>query len=1177
MRITKLKIFGFKSFAQRTEINFPGNGLTAVVGPNGCGKSNIVDAIRWVLGEQRAAVLRMGKMQDVIFSGTEERAAMSMAEVSLVINNDDGKLPSEYSEIMVTRRAYRNGTSEYLLNNQECRLKDVQNLFFDSGLGTGTYSQMNERMINAVLSDKAEDRRTLFEEAAGVSKYKKQRKETVSKMTSVQQSMERVEDNLRHTRNSVRQYERQAEKAKEWMRLRSRLKDLDLSVSVDKWTDNKEALKILNDSHKRLDHEVETNQTRLLTLKTQIDERRLAISEDENNLRDLQQQVSQETLNLNNLNNESTRLRDKERSLEEASNKAKTEIENTEIKIQELELEMQNLEMSISGLEQSDNVSMQESILERDKEALQVLKDSCDDLRTASKELSEKRLACIQKINNLKNKFGRLDAETELHKKSIFKLETDLKPLKELEEQTKQILLKADEEALHYSDEIALLKEQTEVLQNNLEDKQNELTEKKQTLQILKQEEAALNSKLDILAKLDNNATDGSAWILKNKAEYITHSVGEILEARTEYLNQIEFALGEALDSLILKNENDVFSLIQDLENAKAGTALLALLPENLKEKEPLNLTETLGNAAHFIKTTGALGNFARHLLSNWYLVENFEKAFELAKKYKENDFWFLSQDNKAVHTSGFVRTGKPKTSAMMSRRAEIQETEEKLNLLSEKIKNTESKIDSIQNHLEEEESVYTEKKSDLIDFEEKLRTLEASKRIQNNTLQSLFLQIKKIETDISEANEKILKAESEKTSDIELKNAEEESLKVETEYENISNRLEEEEQLLRNKEDDVQETERLLRDSKNTLSSFQNKLYSLQAQRPVFENIIKSRTEELTHNSIELKKLKESIDIIAENINSKHEELSVLERKRDEAQERYNVVSGDLEDWRSEERAINEKLMKLMPDIKDIELRAEAVRENTKRLKERIFAEWELDIEDTENIRTIEYDANAEKEIRDLKAKIKALGPVNQGIMEDYEEEKKRLEEIEKQFDDLDRARASLERTIKRLDIIARERFMDTFHKIQRNFQEVFSRLMKDGGTKLTLEENVDPLEAEIEVNARPTGKKMRGVKALSGGERALTAVSLLFAIYMEKPSPYCVLDEVDGPLDDANIGRFVELLRHFSRQTQFILVTHNKRTMAASDMLYGVTQEIKGISRIASVKLEDVNPNKL
>ena len=295
-------------------------------------------------------------------------------------------------------------------------------------------------------------------------------------------------------------------------------------------------------------------------------------------------------------------------------------------------------------------------------------------------------------------------------------------------------------------------------------------------------------------------------------------------------------------------------------------------------------------------------------------------------------------------------------------------------------------------------------------------------------------------------------------------------------------------------------------------------------------------------------------------------------EEERDAARERYDVVAGDMNDWRSEVRQINSKLLERSSDLNDLTLRISTLGQNIDRMRERIFAEWEVDIDHAEDVPRVEYEEKeAKKEISEIRVQIKNLGPVNTEIMEDFDAEKARLAEVEKQFDDLDKARASLERTISKLDGIARDRFLSTFHNIQKNFQDVFSRIMINGEAKLTLQEGVDPLEAAIEVNARPTGKKMRGVTALSGGERALTAVSLLFAIYMEKPSPYCVLDEVDGPLDDANIGRFMELLRHFSNQTQFILVTHNKRTMAAADMLYGVTQEIKGISRIASVKLDD------
>lgn len=414
MKITKLKIFGFKSFAQRTEITFSGNGLTAVVGPNGAGKSNIVDSIRWVLGEQRASVLRMDKMQSVIFSGTEERAAMSLAEVSLVIDNSDGDLASEYSEVMVTRRAHRDGLTEYLINNQECRLKDIQNLFFDSGLGSGSYSQMNEVMIRNVLADSPEYRRTLFEEAAGVSKYKKQRKETVSQLERVRSDLERVEDNLKHERNTVRQYEKQAEKANEWKRLRTRLRELDLSVSLDRHEDNRKNLAVLNDAKTRIQHEQDADKTRLSELETKIAERQLLIAGDEENLRGLENEVKKQEFELNDLNNELSRNREAQGNAEMNIQKYLGEIEDSKNRIASLKQESDRLENETSQLGSEDVLSEQQAELEREEEALQVLRDSVDDLRESSRALADKRIACVNKASSLRANWQRRDAESEI-------------------------------------------------------------------------------------------------------------------------------------------------------------------------------------------------------------------------------------------------------------------------------------------------------------------------------------------------------------------------------------------------------------------------------------------------------------------------------------------------------------------------------------------------------------------------------------------------------------------------------------------------------------------------------------------------------------------------------------------------------------------------------------------
>ena len=1174
MRISKLKIFGFKSFAQKTEITFPGNGLTAVVGPNGCGKSNIVDAIRWVLGEQKAAILRMGKMQDVIFSGTEERAAMSLAEVSLIINNDDGSLPLPYAEIMVTRRAHRNGTSEYLINNQECRLKDIQNLFFDSGLGTGTYSQMNERMINAVLSDKAEDRRALFEEAAGVSKYKQQRKETLRQLERVQVDMARVEDNLNSTRRSVRQYEKQAEKTREWMDLRNRLRELDLSLSLDKYEDNKKSVSILDTSRKRVEHDLESSKTRLTVLKAQIDEKRLAISDDENGLRDLEQAVQKEELSLNNMNNDLKRFRELAFALEESSAKYNKEIEESREKQTILRTEKDLLEEKTAHLGSDDEMEEQLRLLEKEREVLQVLRNAYDDSRKSSQELAEKRIQALNKANSLRSRWQRTDTEKDLLLKDI---ESRNKEFLDLEEQKKEAQSNLDAILQGISDaerERELLEERRQIQAEKIESSKEDLLELEKRLQNYKNEEMRMQSRLDVLSSMAVSEGEGAKWLLENKSQEIAGLLGQQIEADPRYVSQIEFALGEALDAVLLQDSSRADALLTALEQASVGNVLLASFNGGSHlDSSSIEGDRVIGPAYRFISASDNIRLLLERWLSKWILVEDFETACRLAKEHASKDLWFLSP-GRAVHTAGFIRAcGKASESlGVLSRKTEITELQSALEQNRRELESVESSYNRNQDLLEEDQSIMNSLLEDIRESENQAQSGNAAKSIHLNSIQNIDRQLERIENERSKAFSRISTMEAERSEDSELKEAESLATQMEDEYQKMLSKAQEQELMYRNKESDIREIETRLGEKRSLITASASRLKSIAEQLSMLEELILNREQEIESIDIKVSQIKEDSETHASKIEEKHEELRVLERRRDEARERYNVVSGDLEEWRSEERSINDSLVERISELKDIERRLESLSANIERLRERIFSEWEVDVDQADDVVRVEYEATAaDREIRDIRGKIKALGPVNQGIMEDFEEEKKRLLEVEKQFDDLDRARASLERTIHKLDIIARERFMETFHKIQKNFQEVFSRLMHDGGTKLTLEEGVDPLEAEIEVNARPTGKKMRGVRALSGGERALTAVSLLFAIYMEKPSPYCVLDEVDGPLDDANIGRFMELLRHFSMQTQFILVTHNKRTMASADMLYGVTQEIKGISRIASVKLDD------
>ncbi|MBR2469160.1 MAG: chromosome segregation protein SMC [Fibrobacter sp.] len=1178
MQITKLKIYGFKSFAQRTEINFPTKGLTAVVGPNGCGKSNITDAIRWVLGEQRAATLRMSKMQDVIFSGTEERAAMSLAEVSIVIDNSDGALSSEYSEIIVTRRVHRDGTGEYLINNQECRLRDVHALLFDSGLGSSTYSQMNADMIKAVLSDKADDRRVLFEEAAGVSKYRQQRKEATRQLERVQMDMARVEDNLRSVRRSVRLYETQAEKVKEFKWLSGRLRSLDLSVSLDKYEDFKESLTTLDTTSRRMNHEVESAKTKAMELQTRIEEKKLAISEDENNYRELEQQVQQATLALNDLNNQIIRLRDSVSSLEAANQKAASEIEISEGKTRELQEERVRLEEENEVLKSDSGIEELNARLEREKEILQVMRDKLDDLRGQSRELSNERLTAANRVASLQGRFERLDAESDMLRGSVSRWNDEAGELRNRKSETESAIRDMEAGMEATARELEILNERKASLESTLDGKNADLANAQQELQALQNECAALESRIEVLQSVNDEGTDAGKWIRENKAGLVRGFLSEHISAAPEYASQVEAALGDCLDSAVVESRDGLREIVEGLRSENAGKAVLALMDSlELAPVPELNHPGIRGALSSFVTCDDTTRTFVQNLLSRYFLVDSLDTALDLAREHRNSDFCFVA-DKVIVKTNGLVSQG-ANTAGALSRKNEIAQATERLAAVQGQVAQKQAALESLQAEIDETRQMLTSASDEILEKNNALRAGEAGISIQKNTLESVASRLEKLEADIAESEGRIATAESQKSSDADLNEAKAAMESAEAEYARVNDELVEQETLFREKDEEVRDLERTSQDKAAKLSQNTDRLRNIADQVQFLGDSIESRKRDMETNKISMEKAARDIDDLGASVQEKDSALRELEGRRDAARERYEVVSGDLDSWRSELDTIRDDMIDKMKELNEVGRKQEALQSNLDRLQERLQNEWSFDLQAPEEFERVEYSQpEADKEIRELRGKIKELGPINVNVMEDYEDEKKRLEEVEIQFNDLDRARASLDRTITKLDDIARNRYLETFERIQKNFQFVFSKLFLNGETKMSLVEKLDEngkpgdiLDADIEINVRPTGKKMRGIKALSGGEHALTATALLFAIYMEKPSPYCVLDEVDGPLDDANVGRFMALLREFSKQTLFIVVTHNKRTMAEADMLYGVTQEIKGISRIASVQLAD------
>jgi len=1174
------------------EVNFPGNGLTSVVGPNGCGKSNIVDAIRWVMGEQRAKQLRSSKMEDVIFSGTEDRPALNMAEVSLIINNDKGLLPSEYSEIQITRRAYRNGDSEYLINNQECRLKDIQNLFFDTGMGAASYSLMEQRMIDSILSDKAEERRALFEEASGISRYKQQRKETLRQLDRTRLDMERVEDNLRITRQSVRSFERQAKKAEEFHRLRNSLRGLEISLNYDRYCEFRENFLRLKEQWEQKNVSSEEAQTRLTTLETILAERRLSISDEEEAFRELDRQVMEQNMDINDLNNEMQRRRDRLNYLQSQVEAWQQEVAGAGDRLEDLRNGEEKLRQEYEELQ--DALESTQEGFSGLAEKRTVMREQFEDARDERRTLEKERMEAVDLYSRLLNEAERSNERLRALEEQSQRLEQEQSVLRNNLQNYESELAELDARWEKEEGQSSGLEEQGRSVAARLEELKEELQGVEQQDRDVQRKLVSARSRLDVLQKMiasGEGAAEGVRRVLNQAQDKVQGILADHIDVPPEYAGALGRVLEEYFQMVLVQDTEslqDLLNLLAGEGGSQADFALLQFPGQTGNGDQQTASNPDLGNA-HVVargedivkQHQGAAAQQGlESLLRKWFstvvLVQDLQTALELAAKNAGGaEYWFVTAEGTAVSSTGKVRSA-----ASTSTAAHLLNRTQELEKLTAECAELETQANALSAKREEKEPLMQELSLQRDSLREEWSTarqarmeLESSRRIAQSRVDDLRSRL----SDMDERHKRIEEERAEQISKQpddggQLEEARQKREELEDRYREISEKAAELESQWEALNEEFMDAERGLSGDRQRIVQIEQELQYRRQQYDNLTEMVQNRKQQIEASAEERELLQESLQEEENKLETLQEQLSVIEGRRDEAKSVYDSRMADLDEQRTEISELNRQLRSMGDERHEIEMKMEAQRSNGEHIKELMFNQWEVDLDDKESLPLIEYDLqSAEKEVRSLKAEVRKLGNVNTGALEDYEEEKKRLENVEQQFEDLDKARLSLERTIQKLDKIARERFHETFRQIQRNFQEVFSSLMVGGEARLNLEDGVDPLEGRIEINARPTGKKMRGVALLSGGERALTATSLLFALYMVKPSPYCILDEVDGPLDDANIGRFVQLLRRFSRQTQFIVVTHNKRTMAASDRLYGVTQEIKGISRIASVQLDE------
>ncbi len=1179
MILTKITLHGFKSFAKKIELKF-GNHITAVVGPNGCGKTNIVDAIRWGLGEQKQSVLRTDRMENVIFGGAQSSRPLGMAEVSVHFDNSKHFLPIDYSEVAVTRRLYRSGESEYLLNKNQVRLKDIHDLLMDTGIGTDAYSVIELKMVEDILSEKTEDRRRLLEEAAGVTKYKYRLKAAIRKLDATKNDLLRINDIIREVERSVNSLKRQVNRAKQYQILQEKTKEIDLKRSSQLLCQLKEKIKPLKTELNSLRGQKDGRTTEIVKEEADLEALRLKVIEQEKTLTQTQEQLN-ETLDQVRRTEGDIRV-NKERisSLEEQITRNKNEIESLK---KRLEDQKNHLKVSIQNREALQvKITSTGRIFNNKKNELTVFQQGLNLKRLELNKKKREFIEHLEKLNRLNNEETKLRTKIDNSKGRLERLEEEDLFLREVQKSSQLSLSQSDQT---YND---LQKEKHQKIQTkeNILRQENKIREalKKSQEDMLQYqgEKNLIQGKLNLLLNViesNEGVADGTKKLLAEKVGGMIGIFAETMETSLEHRLAIETGLGEAARYLIFEKNSLAYQAIDVLKKRGGGkTTIVCLdrlkaLPEKIKQPALPKEIDIVGWGNDLVECDSKFKLLTDYLLGDLLVVRDLEQAQKAASFLSGTGFRCVTLNGELVTDWGLIQTKDvlKQDLGMVGRQKRLRELEDQLaqieaSIQKEQAKRSEIESDTvkIQNEKELSEKSLKSVEEQIAELEKQRVKHQFEKEKADETLQKHALERQNLLNEIEHSNKEIedIRSQSSQCTE-EREKIEQVTNKLQTEVD----RLEQEE---RTKEEEVhQQNLSLVRLN----GEAQNLDYDIERSQNLIRDIettIEERIDQTEQAKDEIVKSKEKNEENEKLLTGGFSKKSELEVRQHDQEEQYKLLREQLNQHEKEIRQVrkdrddvSEKIHQMDIALSDLEHQAQA-------LKDRIRDVYETDLEKLKYEESIDMD-NAEEEIESLKNKIKSLGPVNLAALDEYTQNKERMDFLVQQREDLLSAEGTLNGTILKINQTARERFTEVFGKVRTNFQETFQRFFQGGEADLRLAEGEDPLEAGIEIFARPAGKQLRDLSLLSGGERALTAISLLFALYMVKPSPFCILDEIDAPLDDANIGRFTRVLSEYASKTQFIIVTHNKMTMKAADTLYGVTMEEEGVSKVVSVKFDN------
>ena len=1164
---------GFKSFAKKEVLKLS-EGVTTVVGPNGCGKTNIVDAIRWVLGEQKSTVLRGGKMEDVIFNGAENMKPLSVCDVTLTVHNNKGKLPIEYNDIEIGRRVYRNGESEYSLNKTPCRLKDINDLFVDTGMGSDAYSVIELKMIEQILSENGDDRRRMFEEASGINKYRKQRKSTLRKFDATRFDLERINDVISEVEQKVHGLELQLKRFKRHEKLTEQLRETDIALAflrVDKY---RGIMLPLQDEIKEYNHLRNSKTDQSSKHEEELEKNREVYKKQEEELNILQGNLLELTESQQDIRQNILIWTEKGRSsllsIERGQSNYKSNEDRIEILIKDGRTFLKESESLQSDLDQSLTQYKSE------KESLEKIEVEYHKELKHLDQIQNERWNHQKKMVSNRSIYDRtlslIDDKTEANNTLIEKLSLE----KDKSEDIRGIITSLEKKQSALEKNLSGEKKIANKLQLQLEQKiikQQDIIKDYNSL-IVKTE--SLNDQAKFYSELiesNEGFPEGTQYVLENPKVFsnVLGTVADVFSVEDKYRDALENGLGELSHCLISKDKKTGLQTLEKATEANAGDLTIIPFKEAIELKVKLNplpkTSNIIARASEIVNTSKRLRPLADYILGDLIIVEDIQQA----AKDKKLEGWRLV-DLKGSYTGKDLII----KSRQISEHGNLLGRKSKLEMLSKQINKSKIKEEeilkaqsSIEVEIESLNEKLAENKNSVRSVEDQLNDLE-SNLMRNHLNQTQCLDnIKIIKKDITDA-ERIIN-----DSKISVKKIEPDIEKAEKILSSFQEKIKEANQSVvsAGKRRDAQQ--QILQDARvemvNVESKRDNLIYKSNSANEQVEAIKQNQVIILDEEK-NLKALKKDLDQKIKNgekeLNKINAELqkqrSIIDLKKSVFRETYNMIDQIQTKIKIEQKdreSILENLKSSEFKLNDLKQKIEIV---FQQIKERYNTSVpdKLIVDDSED--ELAY------QVEKIQRSLENIGPVNMAVQDEYNEDNERLNHLRKQRDDLVESEENLRETIQKIDRIARKKFQETFKHISKNYEKLFNLFFEGGYGNLRLVGDPDPLEADIVIDAQPPGKRNTSLRLLSSGEKALTAISLLFAIYQVKPSPYCILDEVDAPLDDVNIHKFTKVLKQFADETQFIIVTHNKLTMEIANHMYGVTQEKKGVSKLVSVSFD-------